>query len=160
MCSRFTDKRPQVDRGPVQGTALRPRECHWRVLQLRNSPSPEIAHFTPPVRLEGMPARQEGPSCRSRRVDISPPDPSRPRMGPSTHEPSPPQNPHPFLAGGLAGAASNDHAAAKLSRQTLMRCAALLASHHCHPSPPPEPFISPGAGVSLAHGRHIGLKMA
>ena len=68
-------------------------------------------------------------------------------------------NPHPFLAGGLAGAASNDHAAAKLSRQTLMRCAALLASHPCHPSPPPEPFLSPGAGDSSAHGRHLGLKM-
>ena len=71
----------------------------------------------------------------------------------------PPPNPHPFLAGGLAGAASNDHAAAKLSRQTLMRCAALLASHPCHPSPPPEPFLSPGAGDSSAHGRHLGLKM-
>ena len=72
----------------------------------------------------------------------------------------PPPNPHPFLAGGLAGASSNDHAAAKLSRQTLMRCAALLASHPCHPSPPPEPFLSPGAGDSSAHGRHLGLKMA
>ena len=46
------------------------------------------------------------------------------------------------------------------STQTLMRCAALLASHPCHPSPPPEPFLSPGAGDSSAHGRHLGLKMA
>ena len=72
----------------------------------------------------------------------------------------PPPNPHPFLAAGLAGASSNDHAAAKLSRQTFMRCAALLASHPCHPSPPPEPFLSPGAGDSSAHGWHLGLKMA
>ena len=72
----------------------------------------------------------------------------------------PPPNPHPFLAGGLAGASGNDHAAAKLSRQTRMRCAALLTSHPCHPSLPPEPFHSPGAGDSLAHGRHLGLKMA
>ena len=72
----------------------------------------------------------------------------------------PPPNPHPFLAGGLAGASGNGHAAAKLSRQTRMRCAALLVSHPCHPSPPPEPFLSPGAGDSLAHGRHLGLKTA
>ena len=72
----------------------------------------------------------------------------------------PPPNPHPFLAGGLAGASGNDHAAAKLSRQTRMRCAPLMASHPCHPTPSPEPFLSPGAGVSLAHGRHLGLKMA
>ena len=70
----------------------------------------------------------------------------------------PPPNPHPFLAGGLAGASGNDHAAAKLSRQTRMRCAPLMASHPCHPTPSPEPFLSPGAGVSLAHGRHLGLK--
>ena len=76
-----------------------------------------------------------------------------------------PMNLHPpktltlSLAGGLAGASSNDHAAAKLSRQLSLRCAALLASHPCHPSPPPEPFLSPGAGDSLAHGRHLGLKI-
>ena len=62
----------------------------------------------------------------------------------------PPPNPHPFLAAGLAGASGNDHAAAKLSRQTRMRCAALMASHPCHATPSPEPFLSPGAGVSLA----------
>ena len=72
----------------------------------------------------------------------------------------PPPNPHPFLAGGLAGASGNDHAAAKLSRQTRMRCAPLMASHPCHPTPSPEPFLSPGAGDSLAHGRHLGLETA
>ena len=45
-------------------------------------------------------------------------------------------------------------------RQNWMRCAALMASHHCHPAPPTEPFLSPGSGDSLAHGRHLGLKMA
>ena len=85
--------------------------------------------------------------------------PPFPAPGAFIRDSAPPPNPHPFLAGGLAGASSNDHAAAKLSRQTLMRCAALLASHPCHPSPPPEPFLSPGAGDSSAHGRHLGLKM-
>ena len=77
---------------------------------------------------------------------------------PSIREPTPPPNPHPFLAAGLAGASGNGHAAAKLSRQTRMRCALLLVSHPCHLSPPPEPFLSPEAGHSLAHGRHLGLK--
>ena len=81
--------------------------------------------------------------------------PPFPAPGAFIRDTAPPPNPHPFLAGGLAGASSNDHAAAKLSRQTLMRCAALLAAHPCHPTPPPEPFLSPGTGDSLAHGRHI-----
>ena len=72
----------------------------------------------------------------------------------------PPPNPHPPGCWAGRDASSNGHAAAKLSRQTLMRCAALLASHPCRPSPPPEPFLSPGAGDSSAHGRHLGLKMA
>ena len=86
--------------------------------------------------------------------------PPFPAPGAFIRDSAPPPNPHPFLAGGLAGASSNDHAAAKLSRQTLMRCAALLAAHPCHPTPPPEPFLSPGAGDSLAHGWSLGLKFA
>ena len=154
------DKRPRTGRGPGPGAPQGPREGHCQGLHAKFCPRKEIGTSTLPARGEAVVGCAKAVSHSTRSVDISPPDPSRPRTGPSTHEPSTPQNPHPCLAGGLAGASGNDYAAAKLSRQMSLRCAALLASHPCHPSPPPEPFLSPEAGHSLAHGRHRGLKMA
>ena len=117
-------------------------------------------NFHPPAQDEALVECREALSHSTRSVHISLRDPSPPRPRTSSHDHSPPPKRLTLLAAGLAGASSNDHAAAKLSRQLSSRCAALLTSHPCHPSPPPEPFHSPGAGVSLAHGRHLRLKMA
>ena len=59
--------------GPVQGTALRPRECHWQSLQTGKLSTPEIGFSTPSVRHEGERFRFEEPAHETRRVDITPP---------------------------------------------------------------------------------------
>ena len=67
------DKRPLMAPGPVQGTALRPRECHWQSLQTGKLSTPEIGFSTPSVRHEGERFRFEEPAHETRRVDITPP---------------------------------------------------------------------------------------
>ena len=67
------DERPLMAPGPVQGTALRPRECHWQALQTGKLSDPEIGFSTPSVRHEGERFRFEEPAHETRRVDITPP---------------------------------------------------------------------------------------
>ena len=147
---------PQTGAGVVYGAHRRSlRPATSRILS-----SGRMPNFHPPARGDAFVECREALSHSTRSVHISLRDPSPPRPRTSSHDHSPPPKRLTLLAAGLAGASSNDHAAAKLSRQLSSRCAALLTSHPCHPSPPPEPFHSPGAGVSLAHGRHLRLKMA
>ena len=57
--------------GPVQGTALRPRECHWQSLQTGKLFDPEMGFSTPAVRHEGERFRLEEPPHRSRSTAIT-----------------------------------------------------------------------------------------
>ena len=68
------DERPLMAPEPVQGTALRPRECHWQSLQTGKLSDPEIGFSTPSVRHEGERFRFEEPAHETRRVDITPPE--------------------------------------------------------------------------------------
>ena len=71
--SRFMDERPLMAPGPVQGTALRPRECHWQSLQTGKLSTPEIGFSTPSVRHVGERFRFSKRLLTRRAVSTLPP---------------------------------------------------------------------------------------